>query len=111
MKRLILLIAIILSVGILSCDKKDLINGPDELPSWLKLKIAELVPEQNLCNITTVTIIEYNGKKYYYLYCMIWSCAWCHLFDEQGNRPAWTTCQWDDFFAGKKDVQTVPACK
>jgi len=111
MKRLILFTTIILLAGILSCDKKDLITGPEEFPVWLQLKITELIPEQNLCAITDVTIIEYNGKKYYHVYCGIWSCMYCHLFDEQGNRPVWDTKVWEDFFANKKEIQTVPACK
>jgi hypothetical protein len=36
---------------------------------------------------------------------------YCELFDEQGNRPVWDSKGWEDFFAKKKDLQTVPACK
>jgi len=111
MRRLVFFITIILLIGILSCDKKDLITGPEEFPVWLQLKITELVPEQDLCEITSVTIIEYNGKKYYHLYCAIWSCVYCQLFDEQGNRPDWDSKGWEDFFAGEKEFVKVPACK
>lgn len=110
MKRIILLAGIFILLGVFSCDKKEEITGPDDFPVWLQLKIAELVPEQNLCEITSVTIFEYNGKKYYHVYCGIWSCRYCQLFDEQGNRPDWESNVWNDFFARKKDIQTVPAC-
>jgi len=111
MKRLILFIGFILSLSILSCDKKDLVTGSEEFPEWLQLKITELIPDQRMCEITDVTIIEYNGKKYYHIYAGLWSCRYCQLFDEQGNRPDWDNKGWEDFFAKKKDIQTIPACK
>jgi len=111
MRRLILLGGIIMLLSFPSCDKKDLITGPEEFPVWLQLKIEELVTPFSICNITDVTIIEYNGKKYYHIYAGLWSCAYCQLFDEQGGRPDWDSKGWEDFFAKKKDIQTVPACK
>lgn len=111
MRRLILFAGIILLLSFPSCDKKDLITGPEEFPGWLQLKIAELVTPFGICNITDVTIIEYNGKKYYHIYAGLWSCMYCQLFDEQGNRPDWDSKGWEDFSAKKKDIQTVPACK
>lgn len=110
MKRLFLIIGIFLILGIYSCNKKDEISNPDEFPAWLQTKITELVPEQNLCKITDVTIIEYQGKRYYHVYCGLWSCMYCQLFDETGNRPTWDDTQWNDFFANKKDIKTLPAC-
>ncbi|HZK94271.1 MAG TPA: hypothetical protein VFC67_08695 [Prolixibacteraceae bacterium] len=111
MRRLIFFTGIFLLLNFLSCDKKDTITGPDELPVWLQLKITELVTPNGICNITDVTIIEYNGKKYYHIYAGLWSCVYCQLFDEQGNRPDWDSKGWEDFFAKEKDIQTVPACK
>lgn len=111
MRRLILCATIILMISFLSCDKKDTITGPEEFPAWLQLKIAELVTPFSICNITDVTIIEYNGKKYYNIYAGLWSCVYCQLFDEQGNRPDWDSKGWEDFFTKKKDIQTVAACK
>jgi hypothetical protein len=111
MRRLFLFYGIFLLLSFLSCDKKDLNTGPEEFPAWLQLKIAELVTPFSICNITDVTIIEYNGKKYYHIYAGLWSCMYCQLFDEQGNRPDLDNKGWEDFFAKKKDIQTVPACK
>jgi hypothetical protein len=111
MRQHILLIGIFLLLSFLSCDKKDTITDPEDFPIWLQAKITELVTPSNLCNITDVTIIEYNGKKYYHIYAGLWSCAYCQLFDEQGNRPDWDSNGWKDFLANKKDIQTVPACK
>ena len=111
MRRLFLFSGIFLLLSFLSCDKKDLITGPEEFPAWLQLKIEELVTPFSICNITDVTIIEYNGKKYYHIYAGLWSCMYCQLFDEQGNRPDWDSKGWEDFFAKMKDIQIVPACK
>ena len=112
MKRvLIFVVTVFLFLVVLSCHKEKDPNNAENSPVWLQQKITELIPEQNLCEITTVTTIEYNGKKYYHIYCAIWSCMYCQLFDEQGNRPAWDANGWNDFFAKKKDIQTVPACQ
>lgn len=111
MNQFVRLISLVLLLVFLSCHKNEETNFPTEFPGWLKSKITEVTTDTRLCEITTVTFIEYNGKKYYHLYCMIWSCAYCQLFDEEGNRPDWDNKGWDDFFAKKKDIQTVPACK
>jgi len=111
MKRLFLFVGVFLILGNLSCDKKDEETNPDQFPGWLQSKITELTSPQNLCEITDVTIIEYNGKTYYHVYCGLWSCMYCQLFDEKGNRPAWETNQWNDFFAKKKEIKVVPACQ
>lgn len=110
MRRLIRFIIIFTFLAIFSCHKKEETLVSTEFPEWLQLKIAELVPDQKLCEITDVTFIEYKGKIYYHVYCGIWSCMYCQLFDEQGNRPDWSSEVWQDFLVKKKDIQTVPAC-
>lgn len=84
MNRLIYLFSIFFLLLISACNK-DEPNARDQFPELLQAKITELVPDQNLCEITTVTIIEYNGKNYYHIYCGIWSCMYCQLFDEKRN--------------------------
>jgi hypothetical protein len=110
MKRFLLFICIITLLWIaLSCDKED--STTDQLPGWLQLKITELVGDQKLCEMTEVTIIKYKGETYYHVYCLIWSCMYCQLFDENGNRPDWDSKQWDDFCANQKVVNKIPACR
>jgi len=111
MNRLSLYFCILLLGGILSCKDKDEITPPDQFPLWLKFKITELTSESNLCAITDVTIIDYKGKLYYNIYCGLWSCIYCELYDENGNRPNWETDQLNDFFANKKEIKTLPACE
>ena len=110
MKRLIFYLNLLIILLILSCNKEET-NNSDQLPEWLQAKIAELVSDQNLCKITDVKVIEYKEKRYYHLYCGIWSCMYCQLFDQQGNRPVWETTEWNDFFANKKEIKVVLACQ
>lgn len=72
---------------------------------------SELIPDQKLCEITEVTVISYKGNTCHHVYCMIWSCMYCHLYDEQGNHPAWNTKEWEDFLANQEVIRKVPACK
>jgi hypothetical protein len=110
MKRFLHFICIIIPLWIvLSCDKEE--TAQDQFPEWLQLKISELVPDQKLCKITDVTIINYNEEKYYHIYCGIWSCMYCQLFDEHGKRPTWDEKVWNDFFANQKVIKKVPACQ
>lgn len=109
MRNLVAVIFLVFLIGSGACKKE---NEPtnDQLPDWLQAKITELVPEQNLCKITDVTIIEYKEKRYYHIYCGIWSCMYCQLFDEKGNRPSWENTEWNDFMTNHKDLKTLPAC-
>lgn len=96
-------------LGIDSCKKEEN-SAPDQFPEWLQTKIDELTSEQNICKYTDVTISEYKEKRYYDIYCGIWSCYHCQLFDEMGNRPNWDSNKWKDFFANQKIIKILPAC-
>lgn len=109
MKRLPVFILIILLIGLCSC-KKDDNSTNDQFPEWLQAKITELIPDQNICGITDVTIVEYNGKTYYHIYCGLWSCSHCQLFDGNGNRPVWKDNEFSDFLKSGKVIKVLPAC-
>jgi len=110
MKRLLLFIGLIFFLGVVpSCDKDDY-DTTDDLPGWLQKKIPEIISPQ-LCAMTDVTVIRYNGKTYFNIYCGIWSCMYCHFYDENGNRPDWDDKTWNDFGAHSEVVKTLPACK
>lgn len=111
MSRLICLCCTLIFLMFYSCHKNEETTVTKEIPPWLQLKVAALVPEPALCEITEITFIQYNGKNYFHVYCGIWSCMYCQLFDEQGNRPDWSNEVWQDFFTKKRDIQTVPACR
>ena len=109
MKKLLLFVGIFISLYVSSCNEEET-TAPDQFPRWLQTKITELTSEFNLCKYTDVAIYEYNGKQYYHVYCGVWSCDYCQLFDTKGNRPEWNTYEWNDFRANKKAIKTLPAC-
>jgi predicted nucleic-acid-binding Zn-ribbon protein len=110
MNRFSIILLVVFLLGIDSCKKEEN-SAPDQFPEWLQSKITELTSEFDLCKYTDVTIIEFQGKKYYHVYCGVWSCMYCQLFDEDGVRPNWDTNGWNDFFANKKEIKVVPACQ
>lgn len=110
MKQLFLFACLCLILSTLSCDKKDEITDDDQFPAWLQTKITELTSEFDLCKMTDVTIIEYKGERYYHIYCGLWSCMYCQLFDEHGNKPNWSNNDFNDFLANKKEIKVLPAC-
>lgn len=110
MKRSIYYFTIFVMLLISACKKEE-ISDQGQFPEWLQAKITELTSKQNICLITDVTISEYKGKRYYNVYCGLWSCVYCQFFDEQGNRPTWDSNGWNDFFAKQKVVKILPACQ
>jgi len=89
MKRLFLFVVILLFVGILSCEKKEEILAPGELPSWIKQKAEELsAGKSESCRNVWVLIYEAQGKQYYNIDFAYSSCSNCNLFDNKGNRVA-----------------------
>lgn len=109
MNRFTAILLLVFLLGMDSCKKEET-SAPDQFPEWLQTKITELTSKQDICKITDVTISEYQGKKYYEVYCGIWSCYHCQLFDESGNQPTWNSDKWKDFFANQKVMKILPAC-
>lgn len=109
MRNLHIILFIIFMTGFVGCHKETDMKT-DQIPIPVQSKIDELILDQNLCSITEVTVIEYKGKQYYHIYSLIWSCMYCQLFDEKGERPNFSTSEWTDFLANKKDIQRLPAC-
>ena len=106
MKRL-LFICLIIGFSVTACKKEE---EPIVFPNWLQTQIDEVTSNENMCDICRVTISEFEGKLYYNFYCDLWSCAYCHFYDEDGNVPDWDVDQWNQYFAQKKEIRTVPAC-
>jgi hypothetical protein len=110
-KRVLIFTTFAFLLGIsISCNKNEA-SDQDQFPEWLRLKIANVIPDQNLCEMTDVTIYKYKGDTYYNIYCMIWSCMFCQFFDEEGNRPDWDQKTWNDFSANQRVVKKVKACE
>jgi thioredoxin-related protein len=110
MKRFFLFACLCLTLSTISCDKKDEITDVNQYPVWLQTKITELTSEFNLCEMTDVTIIEYKEKRYYHIYCGLWSCSYCQLFDDKGNYAVWETNEFANFLKSGKVIKVLPAC-
>lgn len=110
MKQFFLFACIFLLLGVLACDKKNEDISTDQLPEWLQAKVTEVNSEFNHCESIFVEVINFEGKTYYNIRCILWNCIYCQLFDGQGNRPVWNSTEWNDFLAKQKVVETVPAC-
>ena len=98
---------------LVACDKDD-DPSSQELPQWLQEEINGLVSSSskiNLCDVCNVDFIEFNGKRYYDLYCGHWSCRYCHLYDEDGILVEWSQEDWGDFIETHKVIRTVPMCR
>jgi len=108
MKRLFLFACTFLLFGVLSCDKKEEITPPGELPSWVKQKAEELSARKNEpCKNVWVLIYEAQGKYYYNIDFAYSSCSNCNLFDNKGNPVAQTELA---KLSGLKVTDAKPAC-
>ena len=116
MKNLALVFA--LFVILLASCKKENDKAADQAPAWLRTEFETALSgleqsgssEQQLCEISVVEVYQLNGKVYYNLYCQLWSCYFCHLYDENGVKVNWGQEEWSDFDLNKKLVKTIPAC-
>ena len=111
MKQLFIL-WILVNLLLVACNK----NSDDEMeleafPGSLELAINDLRSQDNLCDICTVEIIEFNNKKYYHLYCQIWSCLYCNVYDVDGNKVTFDQNNWESFIETHKVIRTVPMCR
>lgn len=86
MKQLCLFAGLFLLFGVLSCDKKDEITPPGELPSWVKQKAEALADKKgDSCKFIDVLIYQSLGKRYYNIDFGYSSCNRCNMYDEKGR--------------------------
>ena len=61
----------------MSCEKEDTPNT--EIPEWLQPRIEEL-ENFDFCFDCSLTQITYQDEYYYHIYCGLWSCMYCELY-------------------------------
>lgn len=110
MRQILIPICFALCLVLFSCDKKDDLKVPTELPEWMQQKVSEVITDQKLCSITNVTIFQYKNDLYYHLYCGLWSCMYCHLYNSKGEKVDGNSIDFEAFLKEKKELQTIPAC-
>lgn len=89
-----------------SCSKDDF----DPKPDWLSDKVEEIINE-DLCSLTTVTVYQFQEAYYYDIYCGLWSCIYCHLYDSEGENVKWDSETFELFLSDKKQIDEYPACE
>lgn len=106
------LLWVLLNLLFVACnDDKDEEQALETFPESLQLAITDLQSSDNMCDICTVEIIEFNGKNYYHLYCQIWSCVYCNVYDVNGNDVSFEQEEWESFLQDHKVIRTVPMCQ
>lgn len=105
MKYLIVIGLIIF--GCFACDNEEF----DNKPSWMDEKVDAVLSEKDDCEITTVTVYQYNDELYYNIYCGYWSCMFCHLYNADGEKVDLSQEDFNDFNDLKEKLEEFPACE
>ncbi|MDA3929020.1 MAG: hypothetical protein PF541_08670 [Prolixibacteraceae bacterium] len=106
MKTFIVKILIGLFFILASCSDDDFAPKPN----WLSDKVKEII-EEDMCNISTVTVYQFQDEYYYNIYCGVWSCLFCHLYDTDGNAVNWDSETFTLFHENSEEIEEFPACE
>lgn len=72
----------ILFLILISCHKEE--TPTPDVPDWFLPQIGEL-EKSGECFDCAITQITYDHNIYYHLYCGLWSCMYCKLYDSKGE--------------------------
>ena len=100
----------ILFIFLSSCEKeekKDSFNS--DIPEWIIPQIEEL-ENAGHCSLCSLTRITFNNEFYYHVYCGIWSCMYCYLYDSSGELVDWSADNFNTFLSEKKDEVVLWTC-
>ena len=97
-----------IAVFLLSCQKED--SSGNEIPDWFKSQIEQL-EKSGTCFDCSITKIVYKQEIYYHLYCRIWSCMYCNLYNSNGNLVKWDQEKFSDFIKNKREEAVIWKCK
>jgi len=92
---------------LVSCQKEE--TPYQNVPDWLLPQIEELEKSEH-CYDCTITQITYNREIYYHLYCGIWSCMYCKLYDKNGKLVNWEQEEFNKFIENKKNETVIWKC-
>lgn len=106
MKKLI--IPFVISIAFLAACQKEQI---EQRPKWLSEKVDSVLFDKDLCNITTVTVFQFKGAYYYHIYCGVWSCMYCHIYDGEGNEISLNDETFANFMEENEKIDEFPACE
>ena len=106
MKKLLAVLFVIAAV-LSACQNEQF----EQKPEWLSVKVNELIPDKDLCQLSTVTVYKFEGEYYYNIRGAFWSCAFCHLYDADGNIVEWDEETFNKFHEENKEIDEFPACE
>ena len=91
-----------------SCKKEETTTNKD-IPNWLLPKIESL-ENSGQCYSCSVTRITFESEYYYHLYCGLWSCVYCQVYDKNGELVDWSNTKFSDFLEKKTDETIIWKC-
>jgi hypothetical protein len=94
-----LIISIIVTLSFLSCNKEE-----DEQinPQWLKA-MTDTIRTKDYYWGSTIYRHDWKSKYYYHLMIPISSCAYCNVYDENGEKVNWSTENSQDYMQNRKN--------
>lgn len=94
----------------IGCELEDVtlpFNFERDTPVWLKEKVYSMSIGQDYYGVK-VFRFEWKSKYFYHIMIPISSCAYCELYDENGNKVNFTSDQmFQDFLINKKNEVLV----
>ncbi len=76
---------ILLIIGWQESNPAEPVNYDKDIPVWLKQIIVVMTEDQDYYG-TKVYRYEWNGKFIYHIMIPISSCAYCEVYDQEGNK-------------------------
>lgn len=104
MKRVKILLLLVFALTIASsCEKEDVdIDGP----KWLEQKIADLSSNKDHFGSTVYSHV-WKGNVFYHIQIPISSCAYCEVYDKNGNKLDWAVYDFESYLAERKNEKVV----
>ena len=96
-----------LFIFLASCEKEE--TPKPEIPEWLEPRIEE-IESMNLCATCSISRTNYQNQLYYHVYCGIWSCSHCEVYNSSGNLVDWSKINFEDFAESEKNAITIWSC-
>lgn len=104
-----ILVSAFLFITFISCQKESAVgpfNFEKDTPEWLKEKIDALSTD-HVNYGAKVYRYEWSGQRIYYILIPIKSCAFCDLYDPQGDKVIITGDELSDFIENRKNEVLV----
>lgn len=102
----VIFISSFLFITLLSCQNANSIepiNYEKDTPQWLKVKIDSMSTNPDYFG-TKVYRCEWNSKFTYHIMIPISSCAYCEVYEQNGNKIQFTNDEtFSDFIKNKND--------